>query len=402
MIKNKGLWASLLGIVALVTAVELWGPKPIDWSVSLDPDDKIPYGTFVLQNELERRYNLHASDDLTFYEITKLDETPSVIFALTQELALDSLDSQSLFDFAAQGGTVFLSAWEFSGLFADTLNLETTQNFILGFNLDQGLELRDSVTLGFVNPHLNPEQKYYYKSPVAEAHFTSIDTANVSVVAINDHELPVLLYRKWGRGSFYISSTPLVFTNYYLLKSPNESFVEGSLSLLNKPDLIRTHHYQTNLQSVGFETPLRFIVENKALKWAYWLTLGTLLIFVLFEAKRKQRMIPIINPLRYTTLDFTHTMGRLYFEQGDHANIMDKMTTYLLEDIRHNFFIKTNEINDSFYQRLSKKSGVTESQVRDLFNLVKRTRSATPLTDQNLLELNKKITAFRKAANLNL
>ena len=401
MIRNKSLWIGLLSVVALVAIVEIWGPKTINWAITLDAEDKIPYGTYVLQNEFEQRFEDYTRNHLTFYEINQLEDTPGTIFSLAQEFNLDSLDGYSLYSFAEAGGVVFLGAWDYWGWLADTLNLETNQNFVLGFNLEQGVATRDSVILNFVNPNLDPNTHYWYKSPVAEAHFVSFDTARSKVVAVNQQELPVLLEVSIGEGKFYLSSTPLVFSNYYLLKAPNETYVEGNLSLLDQSDLMRTEYYQSDPRSVAFETPLRFVVEDRALKWAYWVSLAALLIFVVFEAKRKQKAIPIINPLKNTTLDFTNTMGRLYFEQGNHANITHKMITYLLEDIRQKFYLPTNKWDQDFYQSLSKKSGVEASEVLNLFKLIKQVTTAPELNDQNLLALNKKITAFRNAAQLN-
>ena len=52
---------------------------------------------------------------------------------------------------------------------------------------------------------------------LAAGYFESMDTAHVTVTAINRDSQPVLIEQHYGDGTFYISSTPICFLNYYLL-----------------------------------------------------------------------------------------------------------------------------------------------------------------------------------------
>jgi hypothetical protein len=52
-------------------------------------------------------------------------------------------------------------------------------------------------------------------------------------------------------------------------------------------------------------SPMRFILNNPPLRYAWYLLLLGLLIFVLFNAKRKQRIVPVIEPLKNTSLDLS-------------------------------------------------------------------------------------------------
>ena len=72
------------------------------------------------------------------------------------------------------------------------------------------------------------------------------------------------------------------------------------------------------------DSPLRFIFSQPSLKWAWLLALFFIITFMLFNAKRRQRAIKIITPLRNTTVQFTKTVANLYYESKDHTNIIDK------------------------------------------------------------------------------
>ena len=43
----------------------------------------------------------------------------------------------------------------------------------------------------------------------------------------------------------------------------------------------------------------------------------SLLLFMRFNARRKQRPIPIIEPLKNSTVEFTHTIANLYLKEKE-------------------------------------------------------------------------------------
>lgn len=51
---------------------------------------------------------------------------------------------------------------------------------------------------------------------------------------------------------------------------------------------------------------------------------GALTFYTVFESKRRQKFIPIIPPLHNSSLDFTETVGLLYFNKSDHSNLAEK------------------------------------------------------------------------------
>ena len=89
---------------------------------------------------------------------------------------------------------------------------------------------------------------------------------------------------------------------------------------------------------------MRYILSQPALKWAWYIFLIGMLDFYIFNAKRKQRIVPIIKPLANTTVDFTKTIGNLYYQEGDHGNIIDKKIIYFLEKIRNEYLIDTTKL----------------------------------------------------------
>jgi hypothetical protein len=117
---------------------------------------------------------------------------------------------------------------------------------------------------------------------------------------------------------------------------------------------------------------------------------------MIFEAKRKQRIIPVIRPLPNTTVQFVATIGNLYFQHGDHKNIADKKINFLLEQIRSRYFIPTNKLDDTFILLLAQKSGKPEREVIELFNTVNYISRSSVINVEILIDLNDKIEKFNR------
>ena len=117
---------------------------------------------------------------------------------------------------------------------------------------------------------------------------------------------------------------------------------------------------------------------------------------MIIGTKRKQRIIPVIEPLRNTTLDFVDIVGTLYYQTGNHKNIADKKITYFLEYIRNTFQIKTNLYDDVFIERISNLSGIERQKVHDLFYYFSEINFKQSITQLELLKLNRMIEEFQK------
>src|SRR5260221_4004882 len=89
-----------------------------------------------------------------------------------------------------------------------------------------------------------------------------------------------------------------------------------------------------------------FILSNRSLRWAFWLTLVLFLLIFLVESKRKQRAIAEIPKLRNASEDFVKTVGGLYFQQKNNQNLAIKMTHAFLENIRSDYNIPTSILDE--------------------------------------------------------
>ena len=95
-------------------------------------------------------------------------------------------------------------------------------------------------------------------------------------------------------------------------------------------------------------------------------------------------------------MSYTETVGRLYLQKKDNRNIAIKMFTYFLEQVRNNYYLNTQYLNNEFTEALSRKSGVPEVKVKQLLDLMDDTERSAGISDTRLLELHNLMQEYFK------
>jgi hypothetical protein len=140
-------------------------------------------------------------------------------------------------------------------------------------------------------------------------------------------------------------------------------------------------------------------LTNNSLRWGYYTGALFLIIFVLFSIKRRQRIIPVVAPFRNTTLEFTETIGRLYFNRGDHKNIAEKKIRHFMEYVRSRYYVDTHDLNADFVNKLAGKSGMEQDRIQYMTEVMRSLLSKQSVADSELIQLNELIEYFKKHSN---
>ncbi|ARS35500.1 DUF4350 domain-containing protein [Pontibacter actiniarum] len=376
--------ALIVLLFGALVLLEYFRPKQVDWSQTFSREDKIPYGTFALYELLPGLFPGQRIQPVREPVYTLLQDSTlhgNYVF-VSKFFTADSLDIDRLLDFVARGNQVFIAAEEFTDELQDTLHFSTA--FL-------NTTSPDSTAFFFTGQ----QQQVYTFPPNNNARFLRLEKpARYTVLGKNKAGLPNLARLPYGKGSFYLSSVPLAFSNYQLLTLNQSGYAATALSYLPvQPVLWDEYQNQGRPED---QSVFRVLMRHEPLTWAYYLALLTLALFLLFQSKRTQRVIPVLEPLRNTTLDFVQAISSLYFNQGSHKNIAEKKIAYFLEHLRLNYHIQTNEQDAELRERVISKSGASEELVGKLFNLIDSIHRSDALSDQTLLMLNSYLEEFHR------
>lgn len=391
----KSLRLYLIGsaiVVILYLVAQYYRPRPTDWSPSYLKEDKIPFGLYILNQELN---TLFPDAAVTFSRLPVYNTLKDKNFTNTNYLIVastinaDGLDYKEMIRFINRGNNVFIAASGLNDKLADMLKLAI--RVPLNFNQQH------SVPINFVNPTLKAKTDYVFDKGVGEPYFNKIDTLRATVLGKNNTGKANFIRYNFGKGALYILSDPNLLTNYSLLQPKGAEYAAKALSYLPAGNLLIFDEYNTRGKTED-SSILRVFMHYERLRWAYLLGLTGLVIFVLFEIKRRQRIIPVTEPLTNSSVEFAELIGKVYYQQRDNTDLAQKQISYLLEQIRTTYRLKTLTINDEFAAALIVKSGAGEETVKLLFELIVSINKTKRVTDDQLISLNKIIETFYKQA----
>jgi len=392
--KLKIYFSIFIAMFALIVFMEVNKKEPINWFPSYAAHHKIPYGTYVLTEEVKELFK--------DTEIRRINQPPyqflqdttqyGTYFFVDGAINFGKEEFNELLKFVARGNDVFMST---NGATIDTLNLETKQLTTNAFNERSFYKL--------LNRNLDTTA-YEFDKDNSKIVFSEIDTLKTTIlgklIIKNDDSVEEasgvnFIKYKHGKGQFYFHTLPLAFTNYVVLKDNNHQYVASVLSYIDesKP-IFYDGYYKTGKTKIT--SPMHYILSSDNLRWAYYTALIGVLFFVVFKGKRTQRIIPIITPLKNQTLAFTRTIANMYFEKSEHKNIAEHKINYFLEYIRTQLHVPTTSINDEFYNFVALRSGNTLEDAQQLFKVIETIQNSQAISKEQLISLNTLIEKFKK------
>lgn len=412
---NKTIKIYIGVFILLVTGIfllEINKPTPIDWSPTFNEKHTKPYGLKVLHEELPLLFNGRDLIDINLTPFEYFDEefnfSDSTYYIQGNYLyihdgnLIDEVSAERILDFAAHGNNVFISSTMFPEVIEDSLNFKIKYTYT--FNKKGKLYLSNPL---FVNDTITLDKN------VENIYFNELDSLHTTVLGYQSFKKNTNLLSageqpdteehinyvkiKYREGAFFLHTQPYVFTNYHLLKDRDYTYAEKVFSYLPDNTILFDSVNKAG-KDLG-SSPFRFILSKPALRWAWYILLLLLVTFLIFNAKRKQRIIKIIKPLPNTTVDFTKTIANLYFETQDHSNLIDKKVTYFLEKIRSDYYLDTQNLDDSFARNLALKAGKNKEDVVKLVKYIRYLTTRTSHSESQLLELNKQIEEFYNTKN---
>ncbi len=398
--KQKVLIGCILSLFALVIYLESTEKEPVNWFPSYSKTDKIPLGTYIAYQTLEEAIDVPIEDiSIPPYQfLTDSSEVSqgSYVF-INSSINFDDVEADLLLDWVAKGNTLFVAGSGIGSRILDTLHLETTYYY----DLDN---FYTNPIVSLSNPNLQKSKSYYLDIETNASYFSEIDTLNTVVlgqfdlskkdtVTMEDPKIH-FIQQGFGQGDIVIHLMPELFSNYNLLRNNNIEYLTAAFSYLDTKKTVYWDRHYINAKSIQ-TSPLYVFLKNRYMKWAYYMLILGLLLYVIFEGKRKQRAIPIVTPLPNKTLEFTETIAGMYLERRDHHSIAMYQINYFFEYLRTDLLIATGQRDATFLERVHLKSGKSREETKRLFEFIEMILGAKTVTQEQLIRLNKLIEAFK-------
>ena len=401
---KKTLPIIVVAVAVIVLGIVYFGSKVnkiVDWEETFNEKSNQPYGVSILYKEFPKLFKDHSFRTVYYTPYNYLiahsegsygDHVAKGTYVIIGR-SYYNYDNETSYDellnFASNGNTLFVSDYDFVNKLTDTLQVvvdyidnDIDSTYQLSFNYH---ELRASDT------KIDRSYDYSYFSKYNEIEHKVLGYSN------RNENKPNFIEVLFGDGKILLHLEPKIFTNYNMLKEDRYKYVEGVLSYLPEDDIYFDSYtkifsgYNGNAEQ---KSDLSWFLQQKAFRWAWYLAIILTLLFIIFNAKRRQRIIQIIKPLQNTTVAFVKSISNLYFETQDHKNLIDKKVTYFLEKVRIDYNLETAVLDDEFKTRLASKSGNSKEDVSKLIDYIIWLRSKNEFFEENLINLNRHIEKF--------
>lgn len=375
--------------------------KQFSWKETYQADSDQPYGTKFIRQLLEsyRPGEKFIHNDKTpLADLLNSDSInyPADYIFIGEELSLTEEDTQELLEFIQSGNDAFIATHYLPYPLVDSVFQAECKN---------ALYLNDhatpSVTFNFYHQSLRTASGYTYAykpgSQPRDYKWTALqpelfcDSARALVAlghfdndAVNFFKLP------FGDGNLYIHTSPIAFTNYFIRMPDKARYAEEVFSHLGGKTIIWDEYSRSQFTSPETENnPLSLIMQHDSLKYAWWMMLVSVILYTVFTARRKQRIVPVREEKINTSLEYVKMVSALHFENGNNPDIAIKKMKYFLYFIRAKYGIHSAQVTQDHFKRLAEKSQIGLDHIESIFSQYGRIeknpyRSAGPHELMNL------------------
>ena len=378
----------LLSVVVIVMALIVFSSadRKVDWEQTYDANSKQPYGLYIFGEQLKHFFSKKVDRiSYTPYEYLRRNQQKENYNYIFTTKGIDEVSLKKvLSDVQAGSQALFLN--EDQGLM-DTLKIETDYDYVSKINL----QLNST-------SYNKPIYLHIEKVFVKVSYFTQLDKERDKALGyvffsdgrkirkkINFVEVP------YGKGKFFLYlGPPMAFTNYFLKESQDaRSYVATVLSYL--PEDRPTVWFVPPTQG---EDTLSFIMSQPQLRTAWHLMLLSFVLYLLFKGKRQQRIIPVIEKPKNTTIEFAQSISSLYYQERDATDMVRKKITYFLDQVRQRYYLDTQQINEDFATKLANKSGKDRDLVQQIVGTIIHFEQTQQAQEETLTQLDKWIDEF--------
>lgn len=317
--------------------------------------DTRPFGAYTAYHLFENIYpdkfiNINKKPFSKFYNSTHIDSS-SLYINISNKFYVTEADAQSLIDFVYEGHTAFIAASVIDTiLLSKIFSRQENTEWLAMLN---GQKFKKTAVKLLPDEFSERDSFSYYYFPFLN-YFSELHGDRGRITGYNQDGKPNFMVFFWGKGRLYLHCEPRALSNYFLLTGDNHLYLKQIMQMMDEdPGNVFWDDYYNRVnyretQDGSFST-FSAIMKHPALAMAFWIALSLLLLYILFGIKRKQRIIPVINPVQNTSIAFTEAVAGLYLTEKNNKNIADKMIGYFNDYIRTHYFLNVNGGNKDFF-----------------------------------------------------
>ena len=405
---GRKFWTFIALLAVLMLALEYQMPRHFTWKATFAHADRQPFGCYVMDSvlraSLPHGYEVIGSDfeqyigenakpvkhtflftntfeyfrpDTNFLKM--IEEGNNAIIATDYNISYydDSTEEMGL-GYKCYSNNYYYDGDYFS---KESLSINASYDTVYWESGEMFAPASYPINSVFCSKELILSSDYRILATLNEKHENGSDGEVDTVAGIRD----------CGKGKIVVVSMPMLFSNYGILNDTIRPLVLRLLSQCSDLPMVR---YDPSLisemeQDEQEDSPLHYLLANRPLRWALYLALATVILFVLFSARRRQRVIPVIKPPVNHMMDFVKRIGGIYYKRHDNVDLLIKKYVTFGNELRTKAMINVDDYDhiDDELQSLSTRTGIPFKELQQQIYDVWRATNASSINDKRLQQL---------------
>ena len=422
MKSSRSFLIGMAVLFVLMFALQLRLPKSFVWNPTFSHLDRQPFGSYVFDSVMSQSLpkGYHVTKQ-SFYQLDTQSKNKKIaVLVVAKSQKVNQLDIKHLVNIAKKGGKVMIVSDD--ALWCDSIDEDipefskvdwSTSNYFSLSYLRDAIKRADSTlydSLCWRQHDMAYPQRTFVMFKELLGSTISVDSIPYTVLAYNlqdrvfeqkdsalyqgkhwmdsvcvDYnkekyelrefafrEIPVAVSVPCGKGELYYVSTPLLFTNYGVLDEDVGPYVFRLMSQLADLPVYRTEAYTNANQGANY-SPMRELIKRPPLRWALYLSMLGVILYLVFSARRRQRVIPVIKKPDNKSLEFVKLIGTLYYQRHDNTDLVKKKFRFFAEEVRRMSGIDVSDVNhgDEDCWLLAEKTGMDSQAIMETIRQIR-------------------------------
>lgn len=371
---------SVILLAVVLMCIQMRLPHDFTWMESYAVDDREPYGCFVFDS-IMRQTMPHGYEvkNLSVSKLCKECRTKKQNALIVAPLiSLSYSDCRSLKQLAESGSDIIIAARNTEDVHTDSV-LEkefgikyVVYDYVTVYKVATAAK-NDNMEHAFDTIRWNydivyPQKEYRCYAFVTNQYLTVWDNGIKGKVLAYTGEKPVAYRIGLGKGSITFVSTSLAFTNYGVISPSISGYTMRLMSQIASRHVVRTTTFLPDAQKAvgGYESPTGYFFNDPPLRLALLVSFFAVVIFMLTNARRRQRAIPVLPAKRSNSLEFIRLIGSLYWQSHDNADLVRKKYSLFCDKIRRQIGVDLSNIADdgNSFSMLSRHTGIDGEEIK--------------------------------------
>lgn len=358
----------------------------VSWKQDYKYESEDPYGGWIFKESIIQTYGEDNVFDYSELDSLPTDSNylyinfgPSIIVTKEKQEELDQfLDKKNDLLFIANELNTYQDT--FSHFYITNYHDSIT---LITFNDTDS----SSFNFLFYKNKISAPTKSFHSS-VTE--YDLLDSTHTLIGTAQDSSF-VFFSKDYKRGHIFYHLNPYNFSN---IASKQEDYLAHFNMVFSHFDadkiILDSPKESDVLQSeYSDSSPIQYILSQKSLAWAYYLTVLSLLIFIFFRGKRKQRIIPISKVNKNTSLEYVDTVSLLFKSQKQNRKLVEHLENIFYHKVKTKYFI--DKSHSDFINLFSYKSKIKRNEVDHIIDVFKNAKDGYEFTDDQLHRLHKNL-----------